>query len=169
MWELRTDIFNLFDRKCAVLTSGDMDEFIAMPISWGTLGVLWEKPVIIVFMRPSGEAYEFFDWETYYTVSFYKEEYKEKIEAIDYETGCNEDKMHDLGFNPLEACESVTFSAAEVSFLCKKIYHQRLEQDNAYASDPIIRSFYLGEQEYEMIIGEIIVQFNHRKNKDEIL
>ena len=43
MWELKTDIFNLFDRKCAVLTSGDMDDFIAMPIIWGTLGMLWGK------------------------------------------------------------------------------------------------------------------------------
>ena len=166
MWELKTDIFNLFDRKCAVLTSGDMDDFIAMPISWGTLGMLWERPVLVVFMKPSGKAYEFFDWESHFTVSFYKEEFKEKIEAIDYDTGCNEEKMGELGFYPVEACESVTFSDAEVSFLCKKIFHQRLDKKLAGTIESV---FNLGKQECEMIIGEIIVQFRHQKNKDEIL
>ena len=51
--EFTTNIFEQFDKKWALLTAGNAEDFNTMTISWGGLGTIWNKPVATVYVRTS--------------------------------------------------------------------------------------------------------------------
>ena len=72
--EFTTDILSVFDKKWALLTAGNEDNFNTMTISWGGLGTLWGKSVATVYVRTSRYTHDFMDSNGYFTVSFYPKE-----------------------------------------------------------------------------------------------
>jgi hypothetical protein len=40
-------------RRWFVLTAGDMDRFNSMTVAWGSIGGIWEMPMVQVVVRPS--------------------------------------------------------------------------------------------------------------------
>ena len=80
--EFNTDIFSQFDKKWALLTAGDKDNFNTMTVSWGGLGTLWGKSVATVYVRTSRYTHEYMDNNEYFTISFYPEEYKKTLGVL---------------------------------------------------------------------------------------
>ena len=152
--ELTTDVFSLFDRKWALLSAGTEDDFNTMTISWGGLGTIWNKPVATVYVRTSRYTHEFMDRNDYFTVSFYPGELKKTLGVLGTKSGRDTDKMHDSGLTPVRARESVSFSEAEVTLVCRKLFTQpmpveRIPQD-------IVGTFYCNDAPHDMYIGEVV-------------
>ena len=51
--DFTTNIFEQFDKKWALLTAGNSEDFNTMTISWGGMGTIWNKPVATVYVRTS--------------------------------------------------------------------------------------------------------------------
>ncbi len=68
------------DKKWAVLTSGDKENFNQMTVSWGGFGTIWNKPVVTVYVRHNRYTYEFIENNEYFTLSFVT--YKEAVLTI---------------------------------------------------------------------------------------
>ena len=64
--EFTTDIFSQFDKKWALLTAGDKENFNTMTVSWGGLGTIWGKPVATVYVRKSRYTHEFMEDNDYF-------------------------------------------------------------------------------------------------------
>ena len=77
--DYNVDIFKKFNKDWALLTAGDKNKYNTMTISWGTLGILWNKEVVTVFVRKSRYTHEFIENNEYFTVSFYSDEYKKRF------------------------------------------------------------------------------------------
>ena len=58
-----TDIFKVLNKGWMLLTSGDAAAGKANPmtISWGFMGTIWNKPVVIVAVRPQRHTREFIE------------------------------------------------------------------------------------------------------------
>lgn len=154
--EFRTDIFSQFNKKWALLTAGNGDSFNTMTISWGGMGTIWNKPVVTVYIRSSRYTHEFIDREDYFTVSFFPEEYKKTLGVLGSKSGRDMDKMHDSGLTPRNLDKSVTFEEAETTLVCKKLFKQTLDKDNFVETEASARSFYDGDAEHDMYIGEVV-------------
>ena len=152
--EFQTDIFKQFDKKWALLTAGKPGDFNMMTISWGGLGTLWSKPVATVYVRTSRYTHEFMDREDYFTISFFPEEYRKTLGILGSKSGRDLDKIMDSGLSETEAGESMTFKEADLTIVCKKIFKQRINRENIL--DPIAKSFYDGDAEHDMYIGEVV-------------
>ena len=152
--EFNTDIFSQFDKKWALLTAGDKDNFNTMTVSWGGLGTLWGKSVATVYVRTSRYTHEYMDNNEYFTVSFYPEEYKKTLGVLGSKSGRDMDKMHDSGLTAKEVSNSMTFEEAEVTFVCKKLFKQCLEKENM--NPDLAKQFYDGDALHDMYIGEIV-------------
>ena len=152
--EFTTEIFSQFDKKWALLTAGDKDKFNTMTVSWGGLGTIWGKPVATVYVRTSRYTHEFMDNNEYFTVSFYPEEYKKVLGVLGAKSGRDMDKMHDSGLTAKEVPGSMTFEEAEVTFLCKKLFMQRLETEGMLPE--IAKEFYGADALHDMYIGEVV-------------
>ncbi len=149
-----TDIFNVFDKKWALLTAGNKESFNTMTVSWGGMGTIWGKPVATVYVRTSRYTHEFMDREDYFTVSFFPEEYKKILGVLGSKSGRDMDKMKDSGLTAKELSRSMTFEESEVTLVCRKLFMQRLEPSNIL--DPDSAKFYKGDAPHDMYIGEVV-------------
>ena len=56
---LTDNVFQLFDDRWTLITAGDRERCNTMTASWGGLGVLWNRPVATIYVRPQRYTYEF--------------------------------------------------------------------------------------------------------------
>lgn len=61
--ELTDNVFRLIGQDWMLVTAGKREAFNTMTASWGGLGVLWNSPVSMIFVRPSRYTYEFIERE----------------------------------------------------------------------------------------------------------
>ena len=151
--EFITDILSQFDKKWALLTAGNEENFNMMTVSWGSLGTLWGKPVATVYVRTSRYTHEFLDRNEFFTVSFYPEECRKMLGVLGSKSGREMDKMKDSGLTPVRAGGSVSFAEAQVTLVCRKLFMQQLEPDRI--QEEIAREMYSDQPAHDMYIGEI--------------
>lgn len=76
--EYLTNPFEKFNSQWALVTARKDDKFNSMTISWGSMGTIWHKSIITLYIRPERFTFSFLEKDDYFTVSFFKEEYKKK-------------------------------------------------------------------------------------------
>ena len=152
--DFNTDIFTLFDKKWALLTAGTKENFNTMTIGWGGLGTIWGRSVASVYVRTSRYTHSFMDNNDYFTVSFYPEAYRKILGILGSKSGRDMDKMHQSGLTPITAGPSMTFSEAQVTLVCKKLFVQRL--DSKKIPQDIIDRYYTNDAEHDMYIGQVV-------------
>ena len=54
----------------------------------------------------------------------------------------------------IEVDDAITFSQADVTLICKKIYRQRITKENM--SFDVCQAFYQDEDYHDMYIGEVV-------------
>lgn len=149
-----TDIFSKFDKQWALLTAGKEGDFNTMTISWGNMGTLWEKPTMTVYVRTSRYTHDFMDREDYFTVSFFPSEFRDKLAVLGSKSGREIDKINNSGFTAVKCDNGVTFKEAEVTFVCKKLFRQRLDTQNM--PKDVADTFYSKDALHDMYIGEVV-------------
>ena len=148
-------IFDLFDKKWALVTAGDINDFNTMTISWGGMGTLWSTPVVTVYVKPVRYTHEFMEKNGFFTVSFFGEEYRRALGLLGSKSGRDCDKVALSGLTPVSAGENaVGFKEAETVIVCRKIYSQDLDP-NAIP-DRAKETYYRTEAPHTMYIGEVI-------------
>ena len=68
--DIRSLTLNPFERlhkQWALLAAGNAESFNMMTVSWGALGVIWQKPSCTVYVRGSRYTKEFIDNSEYFT------------------------------------------------------------------------------------------------------
>ncbi len=58
---IKDNVFKLIGKDWMLVTAGTKDSFNTMTASWGGMGVLWDKNVTIVFIRPTRYTFEFLE------------------------------------------------------------------------------------------------------------
>ena len=152
--ELSIDIFSAFNKQWALLTAGDMDRHNAMTISWGSMGTLWGKSVVTVYVKPVRYTHSFMDSSDTFTVSFFPEEYRKALMLLGTKSGRDGDKLSEAGLTPLPVGTGVGYAEAKLTLVCKKIY--TLPFDRAGIPQEAIRAFYETEQPHTMFVGEVL-------------
>lgn len=153
--ELKGNPFDMIGKQWMLLTCGNEDNFNTMTANWGAVGVLWHKPVLHCYIRPSRYTYDFMENSDYFTASFYPEKYREQLNICGTQSGRDLDKVRATGFTPATAdCGAVYFEEAEVVFVCKKIYYQDIDKDHFLAS--YIGNNYKNEDYHRLYTAEIV-------------
>ena len=146
--------FEKFDKQWALVTSGNIDHFNTMTISWGSMGTLWHKPIITIYIKPVRYTYNFLEENDYFTVSFFDHQYKGDLMTLGTTSGRDGDKVALTGLHPVSIGDYVGFKEAKTTFICKKIYSQSMDQ--SFMPEDVVCSYYMDEAEHKMFIGEVI-------------
>ena len=153
--EFNTDIFKLFDKKWALLSAGKKDDHNTMTISWGSMGTLWHKPIITVYVKPIRFTHKFMTENEYFTVSFFPEDYREALLKMGSTTGRHHtDKDALAGLTVKDLGDAVTYEEAELTFLCRKIYWNDMIINHMPAD--VIHEYYAPDEPHTLYIGEIV-------------
>lgn len=150
---LQGNVFSLFDDRWTLITAGTQDHCNTMTASWGGLGVLWNKNVATIYVRPQRYTYEFLENTSHFTLSFFSEEWRKELAYCGTASGRDEDKFAHCGFHVAMAGEEAPYiREADLVLVCKKLYWNDL--DPAHMDQCGLDRY--PEQDYHrMYIGEI--------------
>ena len=152
--ELTDNVFRLIGQNWMLVTAGEREAFNTMTASWGGLGVLWNSPVSMIFVRPSRYTYEFIEREREYTLSFFGPEEKRALQICGSKSGRDIDKVKETGLTPLFDQPAPYFEQARLVLICRKLYTHDL--DPAAFLDPAIMGSYKNGNYHRMYVGEIV-------------
>lgn len=138
------------------LAAGHEGDMNLMTIAWGTLGELWAKPVVTVYVSTSRYTYEFMEKNDYFTITHFPPSMREKLQYLGTASGRDEDKVQGAGLTTeFTALGNPIFAEADLAIECKKIYADQFKADLM----PIERRQWheeTGTGIHVMYIGEIV-------------
>ena len=152
--ELTDNPFSLIARDWALLSAGTMEKYNTMTVSWGGFGVLWEKPSVTVYVRPTRYTYDFMENSSEFTLSFFPEQYRKALSFCGSKSGRDFDKAKETGLNAMSFGSSVGFEEARLVILCKKRYFQDFDPKNFL--DEKIEKVYPQKDYHRFYVGEIL-------------
>ena len=154
--EIFDNPFKLYGSVWGLLTAGNHDWFNTMTISWGGVGIMWNKPVTFTFVRPQRYTFEFIERGEYFTVRFFDEQYRSALSFCGSKSGRNVNKVQETGLTPAFTEEGVPyFEEARLVFVCKKLYAQPLNEESVLGGDAVLKQ-YNGDDYHKMYISEIL-------------
>ena len=115
-----------------LLTTKNNDKVDSMTIGWGTLGVVWGKPIFIAYIREGRFTREQLDNSKEFTVNIPLGDYDKKI--LGYcgsRSGRNIDKLKDLNLNLVDSdiVKAPAIKELPLTLECKVIYSQLQDRD----------------------------------------
>jgi flavin reductase (DIM6/NTAB) family NADH-FMN oxidoreductase RutF len=158
---LHENVFSLIGDRWMLITAGDGEKCNTMTANWGGLGVLWKRNVATVYIRHQRYTYEFVENSKYFTLSFFKNEYRPQLDFCGAKSGRDIDKVKECGFTVNTAAEGAPyFAEAELVLVCKKLYFSDI--DPAHFLDGTIMDNYKNPDFHRMYIGEIVEAFREQ-------
>ena len=70
---------DLFKERWALVTAGTMDDHNACTIGWGSLGTLWGRRTVTVYVYPSRRTFDYLRARDTFTVSFFPPAFKKAL------------------------------------------------------------------------------------------
>jgi flavin reductase (DIM6/NTAB) family NADH-FMN oxidoreductase RutF len=153
---INKNIFSMMDDDWMLITAGNSKSYNCMTASWGTAGILWNKPVAICFIRPQRYTFGFIEKSDHYTLCFFTEKERQILDYCGSNSGRDTDKIKYTGLKPLfTSNEAIYYEQARLVLECRKLYSARLEEDNFFVKK-IISANYPIKDFHKFYIGEIV-------------
>jgi len=160
--EIKENAIELFDREWALVTAGVPGDVNTMTISWGSLGELWNRPVVTVYVSSSRYTYQFMEKNDHFTVCFFPMEKRPALQYLGTHSGRDGDKIKESGLT-LEWLKSglPSFEEADMIIEARKIYGYPFDEKgfgdvpaHLYSTAGMgIHSVYVGEIEHVWVRG----------------
>lgn len=151
---LDLNVFSAVDDQWMLITAGTAQRCSTMTASWGGLGILWNRPMATIYIRPQRYTREFVDGNEYFTLTFFSEQWRKALSFCGTKSGRNVDKVKECGFTVAEAqCGAPYFQEAELVLVCRK--RMTMPMDPAAMPDEVKQTLYKGDY-HNIYWGEIV-------------
>ena len=87
-----------------------------MTASWGGFGVLFNKNVAYIFVRPQRFTKEFVDGSDRFSLTFFDKSFKKELSYLGTASGKDEDKINKAGLTTLYLVETPYFEEVTNSY-----------------------------------------------------
>ncbi len=133
----------------------------SMTIGWGTLGIIWERPVFVAYVRQQRYSREMLDECREFTINVPVGAYRRKILGIcGSKSGRDTDKIEAAGLTSVEP-EVISVPGIKelpLTLECRVLYRQ--EQESDQFNEEITRQFYTMETgDHICYYGEIVAAY----------
>ena len=154
--DLNESTFRLIGHDWMLVTAAHNSRVNTMTASWGGFGVLFNKNVAYIFVRPQRFTKEFVDEATTFTLTFFAEDYKKKaLTYLGKVSGRDEDKIAKAGLTICKDEEGVPyFAEAESVFFVKKLFVQPMVAES-FLDKEIISQWYPEGDFHHLYIAEV--------------
>lgn len=151
-----------FKNKWALVTARKKDgTFNMCTIAWGSIGELWSKDVITVYVKENRYTNSFLLEDDYFTVSFFDEKDKGMLAFCGSKSGRDVNKVNECGLKVVFLENGITFENARRVYLCKKLYQDSFKKENFVNQNKIINTYYKDEPFHYFYIGEILETYEN--------
>ena len=151
--EIVLNPFKTIGKDWLLISALKENKINTMTASWGGIGVIWNKNVVTVYIRPQRYTREFVDASDYFTLTFF-EGYKKELGILGSKSGRDGDKIKEVDFD-VELLEGQpAFKQGKMVFICKKLYQGKIEP-NGFIDDSLDEKNYPDHDSHYIYIGEI--------------
>jgi len=145
----------LFAERHVAIATGQGDSVNAMTVSHGSIGQLWRRPVISIYISSSRYTHELLMNNEYFTVNAFPKECDSALQYLGTHSGRDGDKLSAAGLT-LERTElgNPTFREANLVIECRKIYAEPFLRERLDSTALSMLSN--GTGMHTMFVGEIV-------------
>ena len=151
---LNENPFNVIGKDWLLLTAEKEGKVNTMTASWGGLGIMWNKKVAFIFVRPQRYTKEFIDAGDRLSISVLPNSFRKELTYLGRVSGRDEDKIAKAQLNVKQYNEVPYFEEARLTLICKKLYAQSLEETGFIDKD-LIEQCYPQSDYHTMYVVEI--------------
>ena len=116
----------------------------AMTASWGMMGVLWNKCVCTVFVRPQRHTYSLIDAGERFSIAFMDEKHRGALALCGKESGRDCDKLAKAGLTTASTDGVAYIKEARIVLVCRKLYADDLKE-NAFLDKSLLSNYAAGD------------------------
>ncbi len=153
--EITDNPFKLIGSDWGLVTAGTPDSFNTMTVSWGGVGIMWNKPAAFTFIRPQRYTFGFLEEKERFSISFFDDSFRKALAFCGSKSGRDVDKVKETGLTPAFTEDGVPyFEEARLVLVCKKLYGQFLDEESVIEGETVLKQ-YNGDDWHKMYISEI--------------
>jgi len=127
-----------------------------MAIGWGTIGIIWQRPIFNVLVRPSRYTYKLIEESGEFTVNIVPPSLKEVVQYCGTVSGRDHDKCKEKQLTAIPSLKVKTPIIKEcvLHFECQVVYKNDLVPSEL--AKPIIPQLYPNGDFHRLYCGEIL-------------
>lgn len=152
--DIEKNTFTMIGNEYMLITAKKDDKINTMTAAWGGLGVMWNKNVAYIVVRPQRYTKEFVDFADSFSLSFFNGEIKDKLAYLGTVSGRDEDKITKSGLTAIFEDNIPYFEEAKLVLFCKKLFISEFKEDN-FIDKEIMNKNYPNKDFHTLYIGEI--------------
>ena len=121
--------FTMIGKDWLLITAEKDGKVNTMTASWGGIGILWNKPVAYIFIRPQRYTKEFVDANNKLSLTVLNESFRKQLNYLGTVSGRDEDKIQKANLSLQYEDEVPFFEQGELVLICRKLYAQELKKE----------------------------------------
>ena len=141
--------------KGAFLTVKRGDEVNTMTIGWATFGIIWQKPILMVAVRPTRYTFTLIDTVDNFTVSIPSADMSKELDFCGTRSGreCDKFKECDLSINNARKVSSPIIKCTGFHFECRIVFKAVMDHENLVDE---YENLYPNKDYHTLYFGEIL-------------
>lgn len=125
-----------------------------MTASWGGFGVMWNKEVVFVVIRPQRYTKEFVDVAEEFSLSFFDDSHKKDLSFLGKVSGRDENKIAKTALKIHSDGAVPYFEEADIVITAKKLYAQPMEK-KFFLEQTVEEQWYPNKDHHILYVAEI--------------
>ncbi len=127
-----------------------------MTIGWGTLGIVWGRPMFIVLVRQSRHTHSFLDEHDEFTVCLPDSDMKEAVSLCGTKSGRDVDKVAECGFTmaPGRSVSVPYIAQCPLHYECRVVHTNEVLPQNL--DESVSAEYYSAGDYHTAYFGEIL-------------
>lgn len=153
--QLEQSPFKLIGKDWMLITAEKNGKVNTMTASWGGLGVMWDKNVAFIVIRPHRYTKEFVEHSDTFSLSFLDNSFKKQLGYLGTVSGRDEDKIGKSGLTVVRSDNIPYFDEANMVMLCKKLYAQEYKRE-CFIEKELNDKWYPNADQHMLYIAEVM-------------
>lgn len=152
--ELDKSAFKLIGKDWMLITAEKDNKINTMTASWGGFGVMFNKNVVYIVIRPQRYTKEFVDNSDTFSLTFFDETFRKQLSYLGTVSGKDEDKISKSNLTVQYLNNTPYFEQGNMAIICKKIYAQDFKPECLIISE-LDKKWYPEKDYHTLYIAEI--------------
>lgn len=154
------DTLKVMERSGVFLIAGNNPPNL-MSLSWGAIGYIWNKPILITPVRYTRHTYDLIEKHHEFAISVPQKDLSEALVRCSQVSGRDVDKFKELHLHPTRAKLVDTYIVADCALHleCKVLYKGGMEAFSLI-NEEIKNQFYQTKNYHTMFFSEIVAAYS---------
>lgn len=154
--DFNENVFKLIGDDWLLINTYNEEKVNSMTASWGGMGVLWNKKVAYIFIRPQRYTQELLPNNEYFSLSVMGEEYRDVLNYLGSVSGRDENKLEKANLTVTKDENGAPIiEEARLNIIVRKLFCQQMTED-AFVDKDLVDINYPNKDFHFVYVLEIL-------------